>query len=126
MRLRHPDGFTPERFEQFCAQCRVFRAYVEASLAEATILKCGAGSYVFFEPELSEDRSTASLPLGGWGTLGSRHEFQNASSWMLWHHFPLAFLAQLEEGLTENIGNGSQTNWWPPAQAIWFAHAKVR
>jgi hypothetical protein len=126
MRLRHPDGFAPERFDEFCALCRIFRAYVEASLAEPAIFDFGSPSYVFFEPELSADRTIASLPLGGQPTVGSRAHFENGSSWMLWHLLPVAFRAELEEGLTEDIGNGLRTNWRKPFEAIWFGAVKLR
>jgi len=123
MRLRHPNGFTDELFAQFCAHCRIFRAYVEAALDEARCFPLGPASYVFFEPELSADRRVASLPLGGTSTLGSRHSFENMSSFMLWHRLPLTFRERLEEGLTEDIGDGRglQTNWREPTRAIWFA-----
>ena len=122
MRLRHPYGFTDELFAQFCALCRIFRAYVEASLAETRCFPVGPARYVFFEPELSADRRVASLPLSGTSTLGSRHGFEDMSSFMLWHRFPLGFREQLEEGLTEDIGDGRglQTNWRKPTQGIWF------
>ena len=121
MRLRHPDGFTVERFAQFCALCRIFRAYVEATLAETASFKFGSPSYVFFEAELSEDRRIASLPLGGIPTIGSGAMFENGSSWMLWHRLPLEFREHLEEGLSENLGDGLRTNWRTPTQSIWFS-----
>ena len=119
LHLRHPQGFSDERFEQFRAHCRVWRAHVAAVLENWARLPLAAGgrgsppNYKFFEPKLSADRTTVSLPLGGASTIGSRALIENACSRLLWQYFPIEFLRDLEEGLTETIdpARGPQTNW---------------
>ena len=101
MRVRHPSTFSEGEFEFFKAHCRVFRAYVEAALAEPLLWGAPSLRYEFFEPTLSPDRTVASLPLGGEWTLATRAEFENARSYMLWDHFAIPLKFQFEEGLTE-------------------------
>lgn len=116
LHVRHPSTFSAEEFELFKALCRVFRAYVEASLAEWLLLGGHeAPHYEFFEPTLSSDRKVATLPVGGEWTLGTRAEFENFKSYMLWERFPLPLRFQLEEGITEpdpsSATGGTWTNW---------------
>jgi len=116
MHLRHPQGFDQRRFEQFRAHCRVFKAFVEALLADWNEIGAGkypAPRYEFGEPALSDDRTVASLPLGGEATVGSRAQIENASSFMLWRFFDASFREQMDEGITEDIGSGMTTNWRP-------------
>lgn len=103
LHVRHPAGFDTEQFAKFEAHCRIFRAYVEAVLAEWPLLRAGElpPQYEFFDAELSHDRTIATLPLGGEQTLGTRHQLEDMRSRMLWEHFPAAFQLELEEGLTE-------------------------
>jgi hypothetical protein len=115
MHLRHPDGFDDQRFALFAAHCAIFQAYAQALLANWTVLFPARGpapSYRFGEPARSEDRRVVTLPIAGPWTLGSRSYIENLSSWMLWSQFPLDFLKDLEEGLTETIDeSGPQTSW---------------
>jgi len=117
MHLRHPHGFTEEQYKQFKAHVRVFEAYVRATLENWECLPVvgthPSPEYEFFEPELSGDHMTVTLPLGGEQTLGSRATFEDGSSNLLWQHMPLDFLLDLEEGLTETTdrSHGPQTNW---------------
>lgn len=116
LHLRHPRGFTDERFEQFCAHCRTWIAYVRELLTNWSLLGPGRGlapAYQFFEPELSQDRLTATLPLGGEQNLGSRALIEDGCSRLLWQFFPLDFIVDLEEGLTETLDRtaGPQTHW---------------
>ena len=100
MQVRHPRGFSAEQFELFRASCRMFRAFVEAALAEWPLLTGEPPlRYEFFQPELSADRTIATLPLGGAETLRSRHAFEQWRSTLLWEWFPTEFIAELEEAL---------------------------
>ena len=121
LHLRHPRGFSPDDFELFKAQCRVFRAYVEAVLTNWSYFeKYPAPRYVFFEPELSSDARVAS-PLGGEQTIGSTATFENLTAWMLSWRFPIAFRQELEEGLTEPDPSDPQamaTSWRAVTTAI--------
>jgi hypothetical protein len=117
LHVRHHGGFSSDQFDIFRAHCRAFRAFVEAALSEWALLGRGpAPKYEFFEPELSTDRTIASLPLGGEQTLGSRYAFEDWRSFMLWEWFPVAFIQQLDEGITEMVGEATlaPTNWRRP------------
>ena len=118
LHVRNRRGFTPEQFECFKAHCRVWRAYVEAVLADWRHFETyDAPRYEFFEPELSADKTVATLPLGGEWTLGTRSFFEDASSRLLWEWFPLSFQLEVEEGLTEPApadASRNQTNWRKP------------
>jgi len=125
LHLKHPDGFDDERFAEFEAHCRIFENHVKAVLGNAQYLsnlKRSVGEtpirYVFFQPELSDDRKIATLPIGGENTLGTRANFENGLSWMLWYYMPVGFKRDLEEGITEDFGTGKHTNWRKPANAI--------
>ena len=114
LHLRHPLGFDDGRFAAFCAHCEVWKRYCEAVLGEWTRLPLMRGlapEYLFFEPTLSEDRKTATLPVGGDRTLGSRTILEDSASKFLWEFFPVSFLQDLEEGITEDYGTGTTTNW---------------
>lgn len=115
MHVRLPRPFTDAEFERFRAHCDVFRAFVEAVLHNWTTIRSyhnyPAPKYEIGEPTLSADRLTASLPITGEQTLGSRAEIENTSSYMLWQFFPPEVREELEEGITENFGTGMQTNW---------------
>lgn len=119
--LRNPDGFGDHEWSVFKANCRVLEAYVRACLKEADTFRMSsaegypAPDYTFFPPTLSQDRSTATLPLGGPSNLGSRSQFENGSAWMLSDHLPFEFRLGCEEGLTEPSVAPS-TSW---RQATW-------
>ena len=118
LRLRHPDGFGEREWTIFQANCRVLEAYVRACLAEADTFRlagaegCPNPRYEFFPPTLSADRTTATLPLGGPSTVGTRATFEDASAWMLSDHLPFEFRLGCEEGLTEPAVSPS-TSWRP-------------
>jgi hypothetical protein len=122
MHLRSPAPFTDEQFQQFQAHCHVFQGFVDAACASWTQLSSthegNPPAYEFFEPELSEDRRTATLPLGGYQTLGSRHAFEDTSSRMLWRWFPLDFFKSLEEGPTERNHAGELETSWRRVEAM--------
>jgi hypothetical protein len=72
LHLKHPDGFDDKRFAEFEAHCRTFEAYVQTALNNTQYLsnlKTCVGEppvrYIFFPPELSDDRKVATLPIGG-------------------------------------------------------------
>lgn len=97
----------------------MWRGYVETYLAQSFSL-VGAPTYVFFEPQLSADRRTATLPLGGEPTVGSRAEFENLHSYLLQRFLPADFRCDVEEGLTEALSSESQpsTTWRRPTQLL--------
>lgn len=118
LHVRAPEPFTDADFDRFAAGCDIWRRYVEATLAVWNRLgnDYDAPRYEFFAPTLSEDRRVATLPVGGAWTLGSRAIFEDAGSRLLWQHFPLAFVRDGEEGLTESIDGRPVTHWRPLAR----------
>lgn len=121
LHVRYSKGFSPELWALFHAHCRVFEAHARALLDNWSELGQGESppDYEFFPPELSDDRTVASLPLGGESTLGSRCIIENACSPLLWQFMPLEVQLHLEEGLTEphlTKEGKFTTNWRKPAQ----------
>jgi hypothetical protein len=110
LRLRRPGGFSDADFQLFEVQARLLVAYATELLAEWTALGKGAPpAYEFFPAVLSDDRTVASLPIGGANSLGSRAEIENGASWMLWQFFSREFMVGVEEGLTESLGGSGAT-----------------
>jgi hypothetical protein len=122
LHLRHAEGFSPEMFERFRSGCVLWDAYVQANIRERERLGTNDGTprYVCFPPELSPDRRVASLPVAGHQTLGSRARFENGASYLLREFFPFEFGKGLEEGLTEDLGDGRgpQTSWRTPVEFL--------
>lgn len=129
MRLRQPRGFSDLEFDVFRASCEIVAAYADSLLANWRRLPLRGNdapvSYVFFPPELSADRTVASLPIGGAQTLGTRAAIENFCSFMLWQHLPMRSMDGLEEGLTETIDpeQGPSTHWRLPMKEIGFLNA---
>jgi len=122
LRLRHPSGFSDEMFECFRAGCSLWDSYVQTSIRERSRLgaRDGAPHYVCLDPELSTDRLVASLPLAAQSTIGSRAHYEDSASYLLREFFTFEFTRELEEGLTEDIGDGRglQTNWRSPMKIL--------
>jgi hypothetical protein len=122
LRLRHPEGFSAEMFDCFRSGCTLWLAYVQVRMRERERLQIneGAPQYTAFAPELSADGLVASLPLAGRSTLGSRARYENFASYLLREFFPFDFSQRLEEGLTEDVGDGRgyQTSWRSPARLL--------
>ena len=127
MHLRQPEGFDPHMFEIFRASCDIFAEYCRATLRHQRLFGRDPEhphiEYIFFEPEISEDRTIVSLPIGGNNSLSSRNELENMASFMLWQHLPGAFLEGLEEGLRDNTTGEYTTNWRLPNPRIEFIKA---
>jgi hypothetical protein len=109
--LRHPDGFPDAQFRSFAAQCHVWRATVEATLAHWDDLSMGRlgiprPSYVFGEPELSPDRTLAILPLGGELAPAARSVLEPEVPDALHHDFPLWFRLELEVARSDDGEDG--------------------
>jgi hypothetical protein len=99
--LRHRDGFPEAQFRSFVAQCRVWRATIEATVAHWDDLSMGRlgiprPRYQFGEPELSADRTLAILPLGGELAPAARSVLEPDVPEALHHDFPLWFRLALE------------------------------
>lgn len=115
LHVRLPRPFTGEELEIFRAHAAIFRTYVTATLVRWGDLGhyYKAAHYVFFEPELSADGTTATLPIGGTWNLGTRALFEHGASFMLWQHFPHDLQIVAEEGLSEAHDGVVGTEWRP-------------
>ena len=76
------------------------------------------GEYVFHQPELSDEQRTATLPITGEWTIGSRPAFEDAASHLLRTFMPFEFALHLEEGLTESATGELRTSWRKAFQAV--------
>jgi hypothetical protein len=125
--LRLPRAFTADEFHQFTAHAQIWRRYVEATLELWSELGHGhsAPAYEFFLPELSDDGSTASVPVGGDWTLASRALFEIGATHLLWQHFPIQLQNEAEEGLTEEHDGIKETHW-RPARRIELPRAEAQ
>jgi hypothetical protein len=112
-------------FGYFQAASRVYRARIESLLANWDDLAPTRGKtrpkVKFLEAELSEDRSTASLPLRAENvTLGSRSLLQEAAK-DLYTFLPVGFMIKVEMGLTEPAFTEKEewrNDWWNPHQPM--------
>lgn len=115
LHLRHPEGFSDTMFERFEAGCELWDVFVQQSLSRWARFGSpfGDASYVCLPAELSDDRRVATLPLVSHSTLGSRARFEDAGAALLREFLPFEFALRLEEGLTEDIGDGRGmvTSW---------------
>jgi hypothetical protein len=124
-RVRHPDGFSPETFDYFKAACRVCQARVESLIANWDELAPTKGktkpAVEFLPAQLSEDRSTASLPMRADDvTLGSRALLHEAAK-DLYLLLPVGFMIGVEAGITEPSAtdeSGFRNDWWNPHQPL--------
>ncbi len=118
LHLRQPTPFDEQHFRIFQASARLFAAYAGAFLREARVFigpEHPLLEYVFFPSELSEDRKTMTLPIGGPRSLGSRAYIENGSSYLLWQRLPYQLFASIEEGITESLSeNARPTTSWRP------------
>lgn len=113
LHVRLPRPLSEAEWAMFQAQVRVFERYVTSTLADWAALghDYAPPAYVFFPPELSEDRTVATLPLGGDWSLGTRALFENGATFMLWQHYPHELQMEIEEGLSEPHEGAIATEW---------------
>lgn len=117
MHLRCSTPFSEAQFQIFRANADVFQAYATALLRNLRSYPSFADhpptEYEFFPAEISADRKTMTLPLGGPQTLETRAKIENMASFLLWHALPQDLLEQIQEGLTETIdkSRGPVTSW---------------
>ena len=98
--LRHPDGFPEAEWRSFVAQCRVWRATIEATVESWDDLSMGRLAiprplYRFGEPELSADHTLATLPLDGELAPAAASALEPGVPAALYHDFPLWFRLDL-------------------------------
>jgi hypothetical protein len=120
-RIRHREPFSEEAVAAFRASCAVYRAKMEAILQHwdglPTVRTTPKPEVTFFEPEVSADRRTMSLPIRVERmTLGSRSLFQSTASRELYAYLPFPVIQGIEVGLTEPAldGPGWRNDWWDP------------
>jgi hypothetical protein len=113
--LRHPDGFPDPEWRSFVAQCRVWRATIEAMVESWDDLSMGRlaiprPAYRFAEPELSADRTLATLPLDGELAPAAASALEPGVPAALYHDFPLWFRLDLE---TARVAEGETPLYQP-------------
>ncbi len=118
LHLRDPEGFDDVGFRQFESGCRLWLVFARACIAEKLRLDgppTRRGSvqpdYHTLPPTLSPDRRVATLPVYGEWNLGSRADFENASAHLLGHFMPFDVRLRMQQGFTEDIGEGPTTSW---------------
>jgi len=110
-------------FEVFCASAEVFVAHASALLHVYRRLPRRSDHpevrYTFHAPELSTDKTVASLKISGDNTVGTRADIEVGCSYILWQYFPMHFMEGLQQGRTEN----GATQWWEPWSSISIPNA---
>src|SRR5262249_18496226 len=109
------DGFPEPEWRSFVAQCRVWRATIEATLANWDDLSMGRlamprPSYQFGEPELSADRCEASLTVEGELPPAAAAALEPGVPHALYHDFPLWFRLDLS---VARAADGEAPSWEP-------------
>lgn len=123
LHLRHAEGFSDDLFCRFEAGCRLWLSFARTCIDERRRLGevLGEVDYRAGSPALSADRRVATLPVGGPWTLGSRSAFEDGSAWLLSHFMTHPDTLHIEQGLTEDIGQGPATSWRPVVLPIHLA-----
>jgi hypothetical protein len=67
--------------------------------------------YEWYEAELSEDRKVVTIPVGGEGTYGSYHLFEELIPKDLWRYLPIWFLIDLDAGRRDTAGWYPEISW---------------
>jgi hypothetical protein len=123
LHIRQPAGFSEEMFRVFCASAEVFVAHASALLRVYKQLPRRSAhsdvQYTFHAPELSSDKTVASLRISGANTVATRSDIEIGCCYILWQFFPTSFMSGLEQGRTEE-GN---TQWWQPWSSIAIQNA---
>ena len=116
--LRHPEGFDDTFFQTFRAECRIWRAYIEAVLEGWDYLSPGRSGipkpvYEFGEAMLEEDGKVVTFSIGGEVSYGALKFFEDEFPQQLYMDFPLWFRLDLEFGRRDLLGWSPVTRWWP-------------
>jgi hypothetical protein len=121
--LRHPDGFNDDRFDCVRSGWLTWKNHVESTIRHwqhVGVPNCPAPDYEWFEPELSPDRKTVTVPVGGEGTYGSYHTFEETIPDDLLRYLPMWFRIDLETGRKDTAG------WFPEVSWGWAVDPKER
>jgi len=113
--LRHPDGFSDELFSCVVSGLATWRNDVEARLRHwvHSGLSGAAPEYEWYPAELSEDRKVTTIPVGGKGTYGSYHLFEETIPKELWRYLPSWFVIDLDAGRRDEAGWFPDISWSP-------------
>ena len=119
--LRHPERFSDELFACVVSGLEFWRNDVEARIRHwaHTGVSGPAPEYEWYEAELSPDRSLVTVPVGGKGTYGSYHLFEERIPKELWRYLPNWFVIDLEAGRRDSGGWFPEASWtpcYPPAE----------
>jgi len=114
--LRHLEGFTPDLFECVRSGWMKWKTHVEASIRHwphVGMRGVPPPDYEWFEPGVSEDRTLVTIPVGGEGTHGSYHLFEETPPGDFHAYLPLWFRKDLEVGRRDTCGWFPETLWTP-------------
>ena len=113
--MRHPEGFSDDLLECIKSGLALWRADLESRLMHwqhaGTDFPCP--SYEWYAVELSADRNCVTVPVGGEGTYGSYHMFEELFPDMLYRYLPLWFLVDMELGRRDASGWFPEVLWTP-------------
>ena len=115
--LRHPEGFSPEMFNIFCAACRIWKAKLQAYEREWQVLPTFSSlplpGYVFSEPELRDNSHIAAFGVGSDGNYVELKLLEEEFPSELYGHYPLWFHLDLDFGRQESNGWFPNLEWHP-------------
>jgi hypothetical protein len=113
--LRHPEGFSDDLLACVNSGLAIWRNDVEAQCRHwrHTGLKGEPPDYQWYPAELSKDRLTVTIPLGGKGTYGSYHRFEETIPKDFWRYLPNWFVLDLEAGRRDTAGWFPEVSWSP-------------
>jgi hypothetical protein len=113
--LRHREGFSADLFSCVQSGAGAWRYDVEARVRHWA--HCGVKgeppAYEWYEVELSKDRREVAIPVGGKGTYGSYHLFEEVIPTAFWRYLPPWFVLDLEAGRRDTAGWFPEVSWVP-------------
>jgi hypothetical protein len=120
--LKHPNKFPEAQWRSFVAQCRVWRATIEATVANWDDLSMGRlgmprPTYSFAEPELSADLEVASITVDGELAPVVRAVLEPGVPDALVADFPIWFRLELQTARCEDGEEPSYTPVLDPERA---------
>ena len=119
--LRHPEGFSDDLFSCVVSGLAAWQADVEARVRHWHHSGLGGTppEYEWYPAELSADRLMVTIPVGGKGTYGSYHLFEETPPKDLWRYLPGWFVIDLESGRRDTAGWYPEVAWtscYPPEE----------
>jgi len=114
--LKHPSGFTPDLIDCVRSGWQMWKADVEATIRHwrhTALSRSQSPDYEFYEPEMSDDGLVVTIPVGGAGSYGSYHLFEETIPGSFHRYLPQWFLVDLERGRKDTAGWFPELSWSP-------------